>query len=297
MRVINLTDEVIDRSDEMSDVVKQNVGGLQTAHVVEVIDKQQFESIPSHPEADETDDAPWWMRGGGGQAGAARGPATAGGQPRPTTIQEPEHAGARAGHTGRAHACAACGKRFKLRTSYNRHLRLHTGTKPYACATCDAAFVRSDHLKAHRRTHTDERPYSCATCKKRFSCWTTLNRHRRSHAGVKRYSCSTCNKPFIRLPSLVRHERSHADDRPYNYACHMCTIKFAALSSLQNHLRRHREGDRVLECKICGRRFEESSSLEEHEETHKIEKAYSCGICYEGFDCLNDFQNHARIHM
>ena len=35
-----------------------------------------------------------------------------------------------------------------------RHIRIHTGDKPFQCKICARAFSRSDHLTTHIRTHT-----------------------------------------------------------------------------------------------------------------------------------------------
>ena len=45
-----------------------------------------------------------------------------------------------------------------------RHMRLHTGYKPYSCKVCGQVFSRSDHLSTHQRTHTGEKPYKCPSC-------------------------------------------------------------------------------------------------------------------------------------
>ncbi len=70
----------------------------------------------------------------------------------------------------RPHACTApgCIMRFSRFDELNRHLRIHSGIRPYACQICTRSFTRSDHLKTHLRTHTGEKPFSCDICEKRF---------------------------------------------------------------------------------------------------------------------------------
>ncbi|XP_068211597.1 zinc finger and BTB domain-containing protein 7A-like isoform X18 [Palaemon carinicauda] len=76
--------------------------------------------------------------------------------------------------------CPYCSYSNLLKESVTRHIRTHTGEKPYPCSFCSAQFSRKDNLKIHIRTHTGEKPFTCSICSKSF----VQSSHLKSHMSV-----------------------------------------------------------------------------------------------------------------
>lgn len=60
--------------------------------------------------------------------------------------------------------CPYCKKYFLFHSQLQRHIRTHTGERPYACNFCGKRFVELVVLKRHLRIHTGEKPFKCQLC-------------------------------------------------------------------------------------------------------------------------------------
>ncbi|XP_066538717.1 E3 SUMO-protein ligase EGR2a [Hoplias malabaricus] len=83
----------------------------------------------------------------------------------------------------RPYPCPAegCDRRFSRSDELARHVRVHTGHKPFQCRICMRGFGRSDHLTTHIRTHTGEKPFACDICGRKFARSDERRRHARIH--------------------------------------------------------------------------------------------------------------------
>ena len=77
--------------------------------------------------------------------------------------------------------CTVCGFQFIRLTHLQRHMRIHTGAKPYACDICRKPFSRRDYATAHARGHHKEKIHCCCVCGEVYTNLEEFSEHCHTH--------------------------------------------------------------------------------------------------------------------
>lgn len=82
---------------------------------------------------------------------------------------------------------SGCGKLFKSRWSLTRHLRVHSGERPFKCELCKKSFVQKCSLTRHAQTHSENKLWPCPHpgCDKNFKLKEYLEIHKGIHVRAK----------------------------------------------------------------------------------------------------------------
>uniref|UniRef100_A0A8C5FRM5 C2H2-type domain-containing protein n=1 Tax=Gadus morhua TaxID=8049 RepID=A0A8C5FRM5_GADMO len=134
------------------------------------------------------------------------------------------------------HGCPVCGRDCLKASALQKHLRVHSGERPFQCPVCRKSFVQHVHMTEHLRIHTGEKPYTCPLCGRSFTFSSALRRHQRLHADTRPFQCAVCHKSFKQRSSLKGHQLVHTGVR---FPCPVCSKSFSRPLELNYHVGTH----------------------------------------------------------
>ena len=161
--------------------------------------------------------------------------------------------------------CKICGRLYGLKTSLQRHMRIHLGIDEFKCELCEKQFCDAKSLRGHLLIHTGEKPYSCSFCGFKFRDKSTLIKHEKRHGTEKPFRCDVCGKDFFLGVDLRKHAKIHDVDKEFK--CDQCGKQFYLIAQYKRHYRVH-TGEKPYECQYCGKFFPDQTAVKCHNVIH-----------------------------
>ena len=207
--------------------------------------------------------------------------------------------------------CSICGKLLRSPSMLERHLRMHTGEKPFECDRCGRGFSLKHNLQRHMRVHTSEKPFECDRCGRRFSLKEHVQRHMRVHTGGKSFECDICPAKFSLKGNLKKHcvsvhKNAVGKESSRIHICPHCGIFFKYLCLLIRHMTVHSQSsEKQFECEVCHKYFTRKGNLNSHLKkihtdpaTSPSEKTFECDVCNKIFKWKASLKAHQKkVHM
>lgn len=195
------------------------------------------------------------------------------------------------------HTCHICLHTFTAKNNLVRHIRLHTGYKPYKCTICSVSFTRRDDLKGHILKHNYSKPYRCNICGKGYTDRSCVRNHmRKEHGMMLRHVCQQCGEGFSDPSKFLEHKRNHPVLKKYE--CGLCSYVGNTFLSYHTHMRSHTQS-KSYHCTKCIFTTTEATAYSGHIQKHRNEvdfTEYMCCFCDEEYSTYDDLIRHEHAH-
>lgn len=145
-------------------------------------------------------------------------------------------------HTVEVTTISGATQQFTLETPNDFNV-IASSCNSNVCFFCDKTFTNVYNCRRHIRTHSGEKPFECKVCGKKFSRQSTLNAHEKVHTGNQIFKCDTCGEAFDVYRSLTEHQLTHRSDKPFT--CKLCNKSYSRATVLSQHMKAHTTTDTV----------------------------------------------------
>lgn len=174
--------------------------------------------------------------------------------------------------------CQYCHRNYKTNEILLNHINSAHNDK-YKCPTCGKQLPNTFLLQKHQKSHNKQ--FICQYCNKTYPSNEILRNHINSTHNPK-FQCSQCGKQLNNASELLTHETTHRQ-----FVCGYCNKIFDTEEKLRSHINSSHYNN--FKCQKCGKQFQNSASLQQHEATHK---QYICDYCFRAYATEEILKNH-----